>query len=133
MPTLLITGANRGIGFELTKRYLADGWAVIACCRDPKAATALAALKGNIPLEALEVTDDAAVDALAAKYAGRAIDLLLTNAGIYGNRDGARPITDFDSFRPATGRASCRDRVCQLLYISVVAVPLNQQHYPLTH
>src|SRR3546814_8861240 len=99
MPTLLITGANRGIGFELTKRYLADGWAVIACCRDPKAATALAALKGNITLEALKVTDDAAVDALAAKYAGRAIDLLLNNDCIFGNRDGARPLSDFNSFR----------------------------------
>ncbi|MFC3678457.1 SDR family oxidoreductase [Ferrovibrio xuzhouensis] len=99
MPTLLITGANRGIGFELTKRYLADGWDVIACCRDPKAATALAALKGNITLEALEVTDDAAIDTLAAKYRDRPIDLLLNNAGIYGNRDGAKTISAFDSFR----------------------------------
>lgn len=99
MPTLLITGANRGIGLELTKRYLADGWDVIACCRAPKEAKALAALQGSLTLEALEVTDDAAVDALAAKYRDRPIDLLLNNAGIYGNRDGAKTISDFDSFR----------------------------------
>jgi len=99
MPTLLITGANRGIGLELTRRYLADGWAVIACCRDPKAAAALAALKGDLTLEALDVTDDAAIDRLAAKYRDRAIDLLLNNAGIYGIRDGAKTISDFDSFR----------------------------------
>jgi NAD(P)-dependent dehydrogenase (short-subunit alcohol dehydrogenase family) len=99
MPTLLITGANRGIGLELTKRYLADGWDVIACCRAPKEAKALAALQGSLVLEALEVTDDAAVDALAAKYRDRPIDLLLNNAGIYGNRDGAKTISDFDSFR----------------------------------
>jgi NAD(P)-dependent dehydrogenase (short-subunit alcohol dehydrogenase family) len=99
MPTLLITGANRGIGLELTRRYLADGWDVIACCRDPKAAATLAALKGKLTLEALEVTDEAAVDALAAKYRDRPIDLLLNNAGIYGNRDGAKTVSDFDSFR----------------------------------
>ncbi|WP_341703686.1 SDR family oxidoreductase [Ferrovibrio sp.] len=99
MPTLLISGANRGIGLELTARYLADGWDVIACCRDPQAATALAGLKGSLAIAPLEVTDDAAIDALATKYRDRAIDLLINNAGIYGNRDGARAISDFDGFR----------------------------------
>lgn len=97
MPTMLITGANRGIGLELTKRYAADGWTVIATCRDPQAATALKATPGII-VEALEVTDYAAVDALAAKYSGTALDLLLNNAGIYGNRDGALQVSDFDVY-----------------------------------
>ncbi|MEK9970062.1 MAG: SDR family NAD(P)-dependent oxidoreductase, partial [Ferrovibrio sp.] len=79
MPTLLITGANRGIGLELTRRYAADGWTVIATCREPQGATALKALRG-IAIEALDVTDYAAVDALAQKYHGTAIDLLLNNA-----------------------------------------------------
>lgn len=98
MPTLLITGANRGIGLELTKRYAADGWTIIAACRNPKEAAALAALKGDITVEALDVTDYAAVDRLAAKYSGTAIDLLLNNAGIYGNRDGALTVSDFDTY-----------------------------------
>lgn len=98
MPTLLITGANRGIGLELTKRYAADGWTIIAACRTPKEAAALAALKGDITIEALDVTDYAAVDRLAAKYGGTAIDLLLNNAGIYGNRDGALTVSDFDTY-----------------------------------
>lgn len=98
MPTLLITGANRGIGLELTRRYAADGWTIIAACRNPKEAAALAALKGDITVEALDVTDYDAVDRLAAKYSGTAIDLLLNNAGIYGNRDGALTVSDFDTY-----------------------------------
>lgn len=98
MPMLLITGANRGIGLELTKRYAADGWDVIAACRKPQEASALKALKGDVTVEALDVTDYAAVDKLAAKYTGAAIELLLNNAGIYGNRDGALKVSDFDAY-----------------------------------
>lgn len=98
MPTLLITGANRGIGLEFVKRYAAEGWQVIACCRDPQAAAALQAVPGKVTIERLEVTDYAAVDTLAAGYADTAIDLLLNNAGIYGNRDGALSISDFDTY-----------------------------------
>lgn len=98
MPTLLITGANRGIGLELTRRYAADNWTIIAACRNPKEATALAALKGDITVEALDVTNYAAVDKLAAKYSGTAVDLLLNNAGIYGNRDGALTVSNFDTY-----------------------------------
>ena len=97
MPTLLITGANRGIGLELTRRYAAAGWTVIATCRDPQQAVALKAVPG-VTVEALEVTDWAAVDALAQTYAGTAIDLLLNNAGIYGNRDGALSVSNFDTY-----------------------------------
>lgn len=97
MPTLLITGANRGIGLELTKRYAADGWTVIATCREPQSAAALKAVPG-IAVEALDVTDYAAVDKLAQTYDGTAIDLLLNNAGIYGNRDGALKVSDFDTY-----------------------------------
>jgi NAD(P)-dependent dehydrogenase (short-subunit alcohol dehydrogenase family) len=97
MPTLLITGANRGIGLELTKRYAADGWTVIAACREPKSATELKAIRG-ISVEALDVTDYAAVDKLAQTYDGTPIDLLLNNAGIYGNRDGALKVSDFDTY-----------------------------------
>jgi NAD(P)-dependent dehydrogenase (short-subunit alcohol dehydrogenase family) len=37
-PTILITGANRGIGLELTGQFAADGWQVLACCRNPDSA-----------------------------------------------------------------------------------------------
>lgn len=98
MPTLLITGANRGIGLEFVKQYAADGWDIIAYCRDPKEAKELQAIKGKVTVEALDVTDYAAVDTLAQKYAERAIDLLINNAGIYGTRNPALSIGDPDVY-----------------------------------
>ncbi|HEX6956973.1 MAG TPA: SDR family oxidoreductase [Ferrovibrio sp.] len=94
MPTLLITGANRGIGLEFTRQYAASGWDIIACCRAPQEAEALRAIGGRVSVEKLDVTDYAAVDALAAKLGSRPIDLLINNAGIYGTRNPALSIGD---------------------------------------
>ena len=82
MPTVLITGANRGIGLELAKQYVADNWSVVATVRDPKNADGLNALKGDIRIEALEVTDEKQIKALAKSLDGTAIDVLLNNAGM---------------------------------------------------
>lgn len=86
-PTVLITGSNRGIGLELARQYAAKGWRVIATCRKPDEAAelkTLAAANAKVTVEALDVSDFAAVDALAAKYAGTPIDVLMNNAGITG-------------------------------------------------
>jgi NAD(P)-dependent dehydrogenase (short-subunit alcohol dehydrogenase family) len=98
MPTVLITGANRGIGLQLATQYAAEGWTVIGCCRNPAAADALKALPG-VEVEALDVTDDASVQALAAKLKGRPVDVLFNNAGIYGPRGWQFGKTDFDAMR----------------------------------
>src|SRR5262245_58992782 len=82
MPVVLITGANRGIGLELVKQYAGDGWSVIATARDPQNADGLRALKGDIRIEALAVTDQERVRALAKALKGTAIDVLLNNAGM---------------------------------------------------
>jgi NAD(P)-dependent dehydrogenase (short-subunit alcohol dehydrogenase family) len=91
MATVLITGASRGIGLELTRQYAAAGDRVIATCRKPDGATGLQALAGRyagrVQIEALDVTDHAAVDALAARLAGTVIDILINNAGDIGPRD----------------------------------------------
>ena len=58
MSSVLITGANRGLGLEFARQYAADGWRVIACCRDPQRAHALQALKGDIERHALDVNDN---------------------------------------------------------------------------
>ena len=83
-PTVLITGANRGIGLELARQYTAAAWRVIATCRNPVGLGELARLPGAIEVHGLEVTDAAQTTALARELDGTAIDVLINNAGIYG-------------------------------------------------
>jgi NAD(P)-dependent dehydrogenase (short-subunit alcohol dehydrogenase family) len=82
-PTVLITGASRGIGLELARQYAARDWRVIATARNPASASdlqKLAAADQDVVVETLDVTDHAGVDALAAKYRDQPVDLLLLNA-----------------------------------------------------
>ena len=81
--TVLVTGANRGIGLEIVRELLERGHRAIAACRDPDAATALAALGGDERLEvhALDVADGDSVAALAHTLSGRTVDALVNNAG----------------------------------------------------
>ena len=91
MPTLLITGANRGIGLEFTRQYAADKWDVVACCRAPGKAAALQELAKAHPairIETLDVTNGASIAALADKMKDTPIDILLNNAGIYSGAGG---------------------------------------------
>lgn len=89
-PTVLVTGANRGIGLEFVRQYAARGWRVIATCRDPAAALELADLAAAsdlVVVEKLDVLDHPGIDRLAAKYEGAAVDILLNNAGISGGAE----------------------------------------------
>lgn len=92
MPTVLITGASRGIGREFARQYAAEGWRVIATCRDPAAGD----LDGEV--HRLDVTDAASVAALRDAMSGEAIDLLINNAGIYGPRDSTLGRIDYDAW-----------------------------------
>ena len=86
--TLLITGANRGLGLEFARQYAARGWTVIATARSPDEATELrdlATATGRVTIERLDVLDRAAIAAFAARYEGKPIDLLINNAGIGGD------------------------------------------------
>ena len=86
MRTILISGANRGLGLEFARQYLASGDSVIAGVRDPARAEALRALPGQDRLEvhALDVADRASVEAFRRAVGDRPIDLLIANAGVYG-------------------------------------------------
>lgn len=86
--TVLITGTNRGIGLELAKQYAELGWDVIATARNPDTASelkALAAKHAKLKVEKLDVTDVKAIEALAAKYKGTAVDVVINNAGTLGD------------------------------------------------
>jgi NAD(P)-dependent dehydrogenase (short-subunit alcohol dehydrogenase family) len=87
MYTTLITGANRGIGLELTRQYAADGWRVLACSRHPEKSDALNKLAAQYPglvqIHSLDVTDLAQIDRMAKTLANESIDLLMNNAGVY--------------------------------------------------
>ncbi len=89
--SVLVTGANRGLGLEFARQYAADGWQVYAACRSPETANELQHLAGEsggrIHVLALDVTDTASVRAAAAALKGKAIDLLLNNAGVMGPRN----------------------------------------------
>jgi NAD(P)-dependent dehydrogenase (short-subunit alcohol dehydrogenase family) len=85
-PTVLITGANRGIGLELARQYAAKDWNVIATARrpldDPGLADlrAIAAKHPGVAIERIDVTDTAMIRAVAAKYRNQPIDVLINNA-----------------------------------------------------
>lgn len=86
MSTFLITGANRGLGLEMTRQASAKGHHVIAATRRAADAPELSALAassgGRIEIVPLEVTDAASIAALAKQLAGRPIDVLVNNAGV---------------------------------------------------
>jgi NAD(P)-dependent dehydrogenase (short-subunit alcohol dehydrogenase family) len=88
MPTVFVTGSSRGLGFEFARQYAAEGWTVLATCRDPKKAGNLQALRAasgdRLQIHALDVARFDQVDTLAKKLHGTPIDVLINNAGLAG-------------------------------------------------
>jgi len=82
MPTLLITGAGRGIGLEFARQYSADGWDVIATVRDEAAGAALERLGARV--ERLDMRDFPALASFGERLQGAPLDLFIANAGVSG-------------------------------------------------
>jgi NAD(P)-dependent dehydrogenase (short-subunit alcohol dehydrogenase family) len=86
METVLITGASRGIGLELTRQFLALGYNVISTYRGkPSEQLEKLLLNGDLSLYELEVTDESSILSLASKLSGTQLDILINNAGIMGS------------------------------------------------
>ncbi len=98
-PTVLITGSNANYGLAFVEEYNKLGWNIIATCRTPTEAdklNALAAASPNIVVEELDIMDDAEIAALAEKYRGVPIDVLLNNAAINAYRHGMSTFGNID-------------------------------------
>jgi NAD(P)-dependent dehydrogenase (short-subunit alcohol dehydrogenase family) len=89
--TVLITGANVGIGLEFVKQYAGMGWKVIATHRRseiPESLSAVIAEHTTVSVERMDVSNIGQVEALAAKLKDVPIDVLINNAGVYSDRSG---------------------------------------------
>jgi len=133
--TVLVTGSDRGLGLEFTKQYAARGDTVIATCRHPEKAMELQTLAHdirNVVVERLDVNDDDEVKALATKYHGRPIDVLVNNAGVLGEREDQtlgtlsrkafHEVMDVNAFGPLAVSQAFRDNVIASHERKIVAV-----------
>ena len=96
MKTTLITGTNRGIGLEMVRQYVASGWHVLATCRNPERAEALQQIahdsSGSVEIEPLDVTNPEEIARLGNRWKDRTVDVLINNAGFYGDHMGSEPM-----------------------------------------
>jgi NAD(P)-dependent dehydrogenase (short-subunit alcohol dehydrogenase family) len=97
MTTILITGAGRGIGYELAKQSLDKGWKVIGSVRSVEAQRALAQKLPQMAVLNFDVTDHKALEKVANAFHSP-IDVLVNNAGVIGDMPQATLDMDFDGF-----------------------------------
>ena len=86
---ILITGASRGIGLEMARYGMEQGWDIVACCRHPQHAEKLLSLaqlsNGRISVHVADMLELSTLQALAYELRQDAIDILINNAGVYGS------------------------------------------------
>ena len=95
---VFITGANRGIGLELTRQYLAAGQKVFASARDPSIESLSRLTErypDNLKIVMLDVTDESNIQTVAGSLESTSIDLLINNAGLFHSKH-----EDFSSLNP---------------------------------
>jgi NAD(P)-dependent dehydrogenase (short-subunit alcohol dehydrogenase family) len=95
MPSILITGAGRGLGLELARQFVAAGWETFGTVRELARGAAMP--KGSQTL-LCDVTDRASLARLGRQLAGKKIDVLFCNAGMYGKRQQGVGSVDYDTW-----------------------------------
>jgi NAD(P)-dependent dehydrogenase (short-subunit alcohol dehydrogenase family) len=133
--TVLVTGADRGLGLEFSRQYAARGDTVIATCRHPASAAdlqALAARNNKVVIVALDVSDDANIKAVAVQFKGRPIDILINNAGVLGShedqtlgtfsRAGFHSVMDVNVFGALAVSEALRDNVAASSGKKIIAI-----------
>jgi NAD(P)-dependent dehydrogenase (short-subunit alcohol dehydrogenase family) len=125
MATVVITGANRGIGLELARQYKQRGDAVVAACR--KSSDGLAKLEVEV-VEGIDVSDDAAASQLVAKLEGRTVDVLVNCAGILSDETLAdldfgriRKQFEVNSLGPLRVTAALRDNLGKGSKVAIIS------------
>lgn len=96
MKSVLITGANRGLGLEFARHYRELGWKVVGTCRNPNDAAELANTGAEIAT--LDVTSDESVKALRARYDTDSFDLIIANSGV-GTKSEGLVVPELAEFR----------------------------------
>ena len=87
MSTILVTGANRGIGLEFVKQYLEKGDNVIASYREEESSKELINLsqnKSTLKTLKLDVASDGSMKDFRQRLGDQPIDIFINNAGVYG-------------------------------------------------
>ena len=100
METVVITGANRGIGLALTRRFLRAGKRVVATCRNPDTLQ-VSEDRANLDVAKLDVADGEAVSTFVSELSGEVVDVLLNNAGVIGGDVHSVDDVDYDAWREA--------------------------------
>lgn len=85
MEWIVVTGANRGLGFEFVRQYIGEGRNVVAACRDPEIAVELRTLRegdGILRTEHLDLSNDESIMAFVERLEDISVGLIINNAGV---------------------------------------------------
>ena len=113
MPTAVIIGASRGIGLGLVECYAGNQWRVHATSRTPERPGELGEVGGDVHIHGLEVTDRAQIRALRETLDAEPIDVLIHNAGVYGDGMSATKVNRINAEAPIEVAEALLDAVAR--------------------